>query len=188
MKDEKHIRVPIRHTSTHESAALFFSLSPAYPTSHCTLWPNIHNPGKDFLKWGRESKRESCQPDRQVSFVGFWVPSIASLPTSRQDPPELRGSVLLTNTAPHRRYIPLGQSNENECHFLDGLCRIDVIWSKPPWPWFFSCLHPPTLFHPPSPMLGCSPSSPSQPLSLTFFSLFILNILGPWRAAILTAH
>ena len=91
MKDEKHIRVPIRHTPPHKSATLFFSLSPAYPTSHCTLWPNMHNPGKDFKKWGRERETAASQPDRRAEW-GFQRHPSPPSPSALGIAPELWGS------------------------------------------------------------------------------------------------
>lgn len=62
-------------------------------------------------------------------------------------------------------YLPLGQGNESQCHFRDGLCRIAVIWSKPLWPRV--SLSPwPTL--PPLSLAALpSPASPSPSPSLS---------------------
>lgn len=81
MKDEKHIRVPIRHTSPHKSAALFFSSSPANSTSQCTWWPNMHNIEKDKKVGQRDSRQTgrqcewACERPPPPPFLwGLWSP------------------------------------------------------------------------------------------------------------------
>lgn len=61
MKDEKHIRVPIRHTSPHKSTTLFLSSSPAYPNSHRSLRPSMHNIEKEK---SRAERYSDIQTDR----------------------------------------------------------------------------------------------------------------------------
>lgn len=95
MEDEKHIRVPIRHTSPHKSTVLFFSSSPAYPTSHCTLWPNMHDVEENKEESGSERERERRQTDRGLEWACEWHPSPPFLSALRI-PLNFRGQMIST--------------------------------------------------------------------------------------------
>lgn len=154
MKDEKHIRVPIRHTFPHKSSALLLGSSLAHPVFHCTVQVNVHSAEED------EGGQRNRQAGRQTGVLSW--SSSHLVPSALYGLPELLGSndlhqslsvttvsgatqhpaTVWLKPAPSQVsyylafvlilmqrlcYLPLGQGNESQCHFRDGLCRIAVI-------------------------------------------------------------